>query len=601
MRLTPFAKFFLTVVILGVLGYVGYHYRDTLIPARFGGSSVTPKKVDLDAGPNTSGSANVAYKVPGSKPGCADLPEIRMNVWAWNAQMGLMAATGGKQSTDGSIMCDEKVNLKLIREDDSNKMQENLVAFASALKNGEKNPSNGVHFVAIMGDGAGQFLKGLNDVLGSKLGPEYRARIIGSCGYSRGEDKFMGPPEWKTYPAASKGGVCAGVLRDGDWNIAQKWLGDNGLRNNPDEHTWDPDALNWVAADTYVDAAKKYVEGWSEERPVVSNGKPTGEKKKVTVDSVVTWTPGDVTVAEGKGGIIGIVSTREYSSQMPNVIIGIDKWMKDNRSDVEHFLSAVMKGGDAVKSNKDALQHAAEVSAEVYNEEKPAYWLKYFQPVLERDKQGIEVSLGGSYVNNLADNMLLFGLAPGSSNLLAATYSKFGDVVVQQYPKLIPNYPPIAEAADPSYLKDIAGDQPQTASAIEAEKPKYDASAATSARSSVVGRRSWAIEFETGKSTFTPQAEATLNDLARELLVASGTLVQVHGHTDSQGSMDANQRLSEERAFAVKQWLMNKSSVNFPSERISVHAHGATNPVAPNSTPEGRARNRRVEIVLVSG
>lgn len=605
MKLTPFAKVFLTLVILGVLGYIGYHYRDTLIPGRSTQSSVTPSKVDLAAGPDTPASVNASYKVPSTKPGCTDQAELRMNVWAWNAQMGLMAANGGKQATDGSLMCDEKVNLQLLREDDSSKMQENLTAFATALKNGDANPKDGVHFVAIMGDGAPAFLKGLNDVLGKKLGSGYEARIVGSCGYSRGEDKFMGPAEWKGNPSSSKGGVCAGVLRDGDWNIAQKWLGDNGLRNNPDEHTWDPDALNWVAADTYVDAAKKYVEGYSEERPVVRNGKLTGEKKRITVDSVVTWTPGDVTVAQGKGGIVSIVSTREYSSQMPNVIIGIDKWMKDNRSTVEHFLTAVMEGGDAVKGSRKALEHAAKVSAEVYHEESPEYWLKYFQPVTEKDKTGMEVSLGGSYVNNLADNMLLFGLVPGSSDLLAATYTKFGDLDVQQYPKLMPDYPKIDRVRDSSYVRDIAGNassaQMASAPAVEAQKPKYDAAAASSPKASVVGRRSWAIEFDSGRATFTPQAQETLNDLSRELLVASGTLIQVHGHTDSAGNADANQRLSEERAFAVKQWLMEKSSVNFPSERISVHAHGATNPVAPNSTPDGRAKNRRVEIVLVSG
>src|SRR2546430_53395 len=124
MQLTPFAKFFLTVVILGFLGYVGYTYRDKLIPGRGTTASVVPKGVDLPSGPDNPASANVNYKTPGSSPGCTDLPELRMNVWAWNAQMGLMAANGGKQSTDGSLMCDEHVNLKLIREDDSNKMQE---------------------------------------------------------------------------------------------------------------------------------------------------------------------------------------------------------------------------------------------------------------------------------------------------------------------------------------------------------------------------------------------------------------------------------------------------------------------------------------------
>jgi outer membrane protein OmpA-like peptidoglycan-associated protein len=254
-----------------------------------------------------------------------------------------------------------------------------------------------------------------------------------------------------------------------------------------------------------------------------------------------------------------------------------------------------VKGGDAVKSNHRALEHAAKVSADVYHEETPEYWLKYFNPVIERDKQGLSVSLGGSYVNNLADNLLLFGLVPGSSDLLGATYTKFGDVVVQQYPEMIPNYPPIDHVRDSSYLRALMNKEPQVA--VEREKPRYEASGEPK---TVIGRRSWNITFDSGRATFTPQAQSVLEQLARELLVAGGALIQVHGHTDSLGNPESNQQLSEERAFAVKQWLMDKSSVNFPSERISVHAHGASNPIAPNSTEAGRSRNRRVEIILTS-
>ena len=74
--------------------------------------------------------------------------------------------------------------------------------------------------------------------------------------------------------------------------------------------------------------------------------------------------------------------------------------------------------------------------------------------------------------------------------------------------------------------------------------------------------------------------------------------MEIHGHTDAVGPADANQTLSEARSFAVKKYLESQSSVSFPEGRLRVFSHGQSNPVAPNSTPEGRAKNRRVEIVI---
>src|SRR5437773_8176783 len=282
--------------------------------------------------------------------GCADKPEVRFYHWAWNAQMGLILAAGGKQATPDSLMCKHGVNLKLIREDNTDQMQALMATFAEGLKKGEKNPAAGAHFIAIMGDGSAMFLKGLNDRL-RKLGPEYTAVVVGSAGYSRGEDKFMGPAAWKKDPAKAKGGLVAGVLRDGDWNIALKWLGDNKIANNPDETSYDPDALNWVNASDYVDAAQKYVSGFCTE---LKNTK-TGAKEKHCVDGVVTWTPGDVTVAEKKGGLVSIVSTAENRMQMPAVIIGNKKWAAAHPELVKGMLAAIFEGGEQIKKDPAAL------------------------------------------------------------------------------------------------------------------------------------------------------------------------------------------------------------------------------------------------------
>src|SRR5678816_536342 len=97
-------------------------------------------------------------------------------------QMGLMYATGGKQATEGSLMCKHGVNLKLIREDDTNNMQTQLMSFAEELKGGNKNPAKGAHFIIIMGDGTAAFFKAMNDRL-DKLGAEYEVEVVGSAGY----------------------------------------------------------------------------------------------------------------------------------------------------------------------------------------------------------------------------------------------------------------------------------------------------------------------------------------------------------------------------------------------------------------------------------
>ena len=113
-----------------------------------------------------------------------------------------------------------------------------------------------------------------------------------------------------------------------------------------------------------------------------------------------------------------------------------------------------------------------------------------------------------------------------------------------------------------------------------------------------VSRKAWHINFDTGHASFSPGASKQLELLRRDLLVASGAAVEIHGYTDNVGDPNGNLKLSEERAFAVKSWLEKQAPVNFPKGRVRVFEHGSQNPVAPNSSQDGRAMNRRVEIVI---
>ena len=99
--------------------------------------------------------------------------------------------------------------------------------------------------------------------------------------------------------------------------------------------------------------------------------------------------------------------------------------------------------------------------------------------------------------------------------------------------------------------------------------------------------------FGSGSANLTAPAQASLRALAGQLRGGSGA-ISIEGHTDSQGADAANMALSQRRAEAVRRTL---EDAGLPSARLSAGGRGETAPVADNGTAEGRASNRRVEII----
>ena len=102
------------------------------------------------------------------------------------------------------------------------------------------------------------------------------------------------------------------------------------------------------------------------------------------------------------------------------------------------------------------------------------------------------------------------------------------------------------------------------------------------------------IQFDTGKDVIKPESEPLLGEI-RNLLSANPQLrLSVEGHTDNVGASAANLALSKRRADAVRAWLVSKGVA---SARLSSQGFGDAKPVADNRTEDGRAKNRRVELV----
>ncbi len=104
------------------------------------------------------------------------------------------------------------------------------------------------------------------------------------------------------------------------------------------------------------------------------------------------------------------------------------------------------------------------------------------------------------------------------------------------------------------------------------------------------------VLFESGKAYIQPGARDKLGRLAQVLNRYPRTRVQIIGHTDSRGSEESNYELSRRRAQAVADILVENG---VSAARIATRGEGESRPIASNDTPEGRAKNRRVEIDIV--
>ncbi len=105
------------------------------------------------------------------------------------------------------------------------------------------------------------------------------------------------------------------------------------------------------------------------------------------------------------------------------------------------------------------------------------------------------------------------------------------------------------------------------------------------------------VFFATGKTTLTNESYKELNELAEYMKKKKKLVIEIAGHTDNVGKAEMNQKLSEDRANTVRNYLLKKG---IASARVIAKGYGDTQPVADNSTPESRQKNRRTEVRIIS-
>ncbi len=551
-------------------------------------------------------------------------PQMRVMNWVWFGNASLIGANGGPNTMKNSLMHQRGVNLKMITNNSVADMKREQLAFISELAGGNEQPSNGVHFVTIMGDGAPAYLSAMNKEIIEAYGEEYALKVIGMVGSSLGEDCLMGPREWKDNPQTMKGCVISTVIGDGDWVIAVRYGSSmHGIKVNPDPETYDPEAINFIPApdDDFMKSAEDVIAGRTVElKEKDANGKLTGKNVVKKIQGSATWFPGDKKIAENTN-LIKIVSTADFPNQMPTVIVGCDKWCQKNSKLVVEFLSAALTAANQIKQHEEWFNYACELAPKVFCasvddcSETAEDWMRFAVPRDFKDKNskigktmklkngnvvtigmmknqaGDDVPIGGTQMANLNDNLKYFGLK-GGNNYYKSVYDYCTGILEQLNPygfmDNVKTITPYDKAVDMQYLKRVNIESAPT------QKPDY-----SQTRGEVIGAKDWTIEFASGSAELTASGEVALKELFDLLNATENAKVEITGHTDDQGDDASNMELSKRRAATVKKWLIQRSGNTFPTERFKLDGKGESEPKVVGTSADARKQNRRVFIRLI--
>ena len=526
-------------------------------------------------------------------------PLVRIAGYAWNSQSGIIVANGGPKTTEGSIMEKNGLNVEIIRQDWVSELRNMQMKFIEEFDRGVEYPKSNksVYAVMIMGDGAPYYISTMQAALDEKFGEgKYHVEVQGCFGMSNGEDKLIGPKEWKTNPQTMKGCLISAVLGDGDWVVALNYASANGLKVNPDVTTYDPEAVNIYPSedDDYINSAKELIKsqnsGFTVELKEIKDGKLTGKTIRKKIDGCATWTPGDKMVFDAVTGVTDIVSTREFKNQMPTTFIGVKEWASKHPKTVSNILKSALTGSNQMKQYDSWRVRASEAVAETFNLETPKYWYKMFKGE-KITKNGMTYNVGGSKVLNYADVMQYYGITDGVDRY-KSVYNQVSSYLTELNPfgfnESVKGVVPYKEAVNLYYLKNIEDIEVGTA-----EHSDY-----TETKSKVMASGNWSINFSTGSATIESVSYKDLEKIYNLLVQAEDAKLRIVGHTDNAGNPSSNKTLSRSRANAVVEYLESRG---IPSSRIQeIDGKGDAKPIASNATAQGKAKNRRVEITLLN-
>jgi NitT/TauT family transport system substrate-binding protein len=539
MKLTPFAKLFITVVVVAVLGYAFWYYRGADVkkwavgdkPPAAGAEKVA--SADFDALKNAppdpergAGSAGVTATSLSTGGKLTRTLVVGINTWAGHAP-GVVFNGGMDPNPASNYKKKFGLDVKFVLlEDPSAKL--------AAFRNGD---------VDIMWNTVDNWAREAS-VLEEK---GQKAKSIIMQDWSRGGDGIVSLASIKTIEEL-KGRKIACTQITPSHFLLLYLLSQSGLSTD-DRNALEKNIM--FTADAPA-AASMF--------------------KARQVDAAVTWEPDLSGAATARGDEAHIlVSTTAATNIIADTLIARQELIDAAPGTVRDFIQGWFDGIEMIKRD-------------------PASSYALVGKALKLDADTVSGMLSGLKLTPFADNAQFYGLTGGKAHYETLFDTAF---VIWRKKGLVTRPVAARDWADTRFLTALASFYPGQ----KVEEPKL-AARAPSAQDRAIINKQIQIHFTPGSDEIMPGSYFVLDALGETMTSFGNTYLRVEGNTDSTGSATVNMTLSERRALAVKNYVL-KNFPNIQASRFQTIGHGSANPVADNTTETGRQLNRRTDIKVV--
>jgi len=541
MKLTPFAKLFITVVILGVIGYAVWHYQGDAVRrwalgerARVtegAGGQVGASDFDAlkNAPPDPERGIGATGVTAGTMSGDAKLSRplvVAINTWAGHAP-GIVFNAGMDLSPSSGYKRKYGLDVKFI-------LLEDPAAKLAAFRKGD---------VDIMWDTVDNWAREAS-VLAEQ---NQRAKSVIMQDWSRGGDGIVSLSSINTIEDL-KGKRIACTQFTPSHFLLLYLLAQSGL--TPEDRA----------------AVEKSI--------IFTTDAPAAAAmfKARQVDAAVTWEPDLSAAVTARGDEAHVlVSTTAATNIIADTLVARQDLIDQAPGTVRDFIQGWFDGIEVIK-NDPAGSYAVVAKA------------------LKLDSDTVSGMLSGLKLTPYADNAQFYGLAGGKAHYETLFNTAF---VIWRKKGLVTRPVEARDWADTRFLSALASFYPGQ----KVEEPRLAARPASERDRAIINKQIQ-IHFTPGSDEIMPGSFIVLDALGETMTSFGNTYLRVEGNTDSTGPAALNLTLSERRALAVKNYIL-KSFPNIQAPRFQTIGRGSANPVAANTTETGRQLNRRTDIKVI--